>query len=112
MTSFKLLIGGNVIVGSTGNWEDVVNPATDEVIGRVTHAGPEDLDAALAAAERGLETGGPDLCFGQCFPDRVAPEGRHIEILEATKCMHPDAADPDVPRHQGCPSFAVASAGS
>ena len=55
MTSFKLLIGGNAIVGSTGNWEDVVNPATDEVIGRVTHAGPEDLDAALAAAERGLE---------------------------------------------------------
>ncbi|MDP7549837.1 MAG: aldehyde dehydrogenase family protein, partial [Acidimicrobiales bacterium] len=34
----------------------VVNPATEEVIGRVPVACPDTLDEALAAAARGFET--------------------------------------------------------
>jgi len=47
-----------------GQWQDaadgrtlaVFNPATDQVIGRVAHAGRADLDRALAAAQKGFET--------------------------------------------------------
>ena len=35
---------------------DVVNPATGQKIGQVAHAKREDLDLALAAAQRGFET--------------------------------------------------------
>ncbi len=35
---------------------DVVNPATEEVIGKVALGGPEDVDAAVAAARRAFET--------------------------------------------------------
>ncbi|ACI94178.1 succinate-semialdehyde dehydrogenase [NADP+] (ssdh) [Afipia carboxidovorans OM5] len=45
-----------------GRWRDgskprlpVVNPATEEMIGTLAHAGQADLDEALAAAQRGFE---------------------------------------------------------
>ena len=38
-----------------GRTLDVVNPADDQVIGHVAHAGKADLDAALAAAQRGFD---------------------------------------------------------
>jgi len=47
-----------------GRWQDaadartliVANPATGKEIGRVAHAGREDLDRALAAAQKGFDT--------------------------------------------------------
>jgi succinate-semialdehyde dehydrogenase/glutarate-semialdehyde dehydrogenase len=36
--------------------QPIVNPATEEVIGTLAHAGRADLDAALVAAERGFAT--------------------------------------------------------
>ena len=47
-----------------GQWQDAAGgktlagftPATGQEIGRVAHAGIADLDAALAAAQRGFET--------------------------------------------------------
>lgn len=54
MTDFKLLIDGEEKTGSTGVWEDVFDPASGQVIGRVTHAGTDDLDRAMEAALRGL----------------------------------------------------------
>lgn len=50
----QLLIDGEWRDGSSGRSEEVYNPATGEVLGTVPHAGPEDLDRALAAAERGF----------------------------------------------------------
>ena len=52
----KLYIDGEWREGQDGRQIDVVNPATGEVIGRVAHAATSDLDAALAAAERGFQT--------------------------------------------------------
>ncbi|MDF3917882.1 NAD-dependent succinate-semialdehyde dehydrogenase [Salinicola salarius] len=52
----KLYIDGEWREGQDGRQIDVVNPATGEVIGRVAHAATADLDAALAAAERGFQT--------------------------------------------------------
>ncbi|KFI26794.1 NAD-dependent succinate-semialdehyde dehydrogenase [Paenirhodobacter enshiensis] len=49
----RLLIDGQWVGGSQG-WIDVIDPATEEVIGRVAHAGRDDLDRALAAVEKGF----------------------------------------------------------
>ena len=50
----KLFIGGAWTDARSGRTMAVVNPATEEEIGRVAHAGPEDLEAALAAAKTGF----------------------------------------------------------
>ncbi|OHZ02802.1 NAD-dependent succinate-semialdehyde dehydrogenase [Salinicola sp. MIT1003] len=52
----RLYIDGEWREGQDGRQIDVINPATGEVIGRVAHAATSDLDAALAAAERGFQT--------------------------------------------------------
>jgi aldehyde dehydrogenase (NAD+) len=41
--------------GSTAQW--VLNPATEAVLGRVTDAGPADVDAAIGAARRTVDGG-------------------------------------------------------
>ncbi|MCG1041213.1 NAD-dependent succinate-semialdehyde dehydrogenase [Mycetohabitans sp. B8] len=55
-TDTRLLIDGQWCDAASGKTLDVVNPATDQVIGRVAHAGIADLDRALAAAQRGFDT--------------------------------------------------------
>ena len=52
----QLFIGGAWRPSLSGRADEVVNPATEEVIGTVAHAGIEDLDLALAAAQRGFAT--------------------------------------------------------
>ncbi|KQK45456.1 hypothetical protein AQ482_15245, partial [Acinetobacter baumannii] len=43
----KLLINGQFIESKTQEWQDIVNPATQEVIGRVPFATLEEVDAAI-----------------------------------------------------------------
>lgn len=50
----RLFIDGAWRDAAAGRWIDVLNPATEEQIGRVAHASAEDLDEALAAAARGF----------------------------------------------------------
>ena len=52
--SLHLLIAGEQISGGGRVTEDVIDPATGEVIGQLPHATAEDLDRALAAAQRGF----------------------------------------------------------
>ncbi len=47
-TQYKNLINGEMV--DTGEWLDVVNPATEEVIGQVPACGQAELDKAVAAA--------------------------------------------------------------
>lgn len=54
MMDFCLLIDGQERPGRGETWQDVLNPATGAVIGRVAHATADDLDDALNAAARGL----------------------------------------------------------
>lgn len=49
-----LCINGQWRAAADGRTIPVLNPATEEVIGSVAHAGHSDLDAALAAAEKGF----------------------------------------------------------
>src|SRR6266567_1604275 len=51
---FGLFIGGRWVKGKSGEWFDVLNPATTELLARVTEAGAGDVDAAVAPARRAL----------------------------------------------------------
>lgn len=51
----KLLIDGEWRDAVSGKTIAVSDPATDEIIGAIAHAEKEDLDLALAAAERGFK---------------------------------------------------------
>ena len=52
----KFYIDGAWVAPRTKRDLDVTNPATEEVIGKVALGGPEDVDAAVAAARRAFET--------------------------------------------------------
>lgn len=51
-----MYIDGKWTQGTSGRTQPVLNPATGQVLGAVPLAGREDLDVALAAAERGFRT--------------------------------------------------------
>ena len=53
--ALSLYIDGQFISGEGRPEQDVFNPATGEVIGKLPHATSEDLDRALAAAARAFE---------------------------------------------------------
>jgi succinate-semialdehyde dehydrogenase / glutarate-semialdehyde dehydrogenase len=54
--TLSLYIDGEFIQGGGRREQDVFNPATNEVIGKLPHATREDLDAALASAQRAFES--------------------------------------------------------
>ena len=53
-TDLKLYIGGEWLDGAGRQGEDVINPATGKALGRLPHVSTADLDAAIAAAEKGF----------------------------------------------------------
>lgn len=53
-TDYANLIDGQMV--TTGNWFDVVNPATEEVIGRAPACGKDELDKAVAAARQAFKS--------------------------------------------------------
>jgi succinate-semialdehyde dehydrogenase/glutarate-semialdehyde dehydrogenase len=52
----QLFIAGQWRPARSGRTDPVLNPATEEVIGQVSHAGKDDLDEALDAAAKGFAT--------------------------------------------------------
>lgn len=52
--ALHLLIDGERLSGEGRETEEVINPATEEVLGTLPHATSADLDRALEAAERGF----------------------------------------------------------
>jgi acyl-CoA reductase-like NAD-dependent aldehyde dehydrogenase len=54
--TLSLYIDGEFISGGGRKEQDVFNPATNAVIGKLPHATREDLDRALAAAQRAFES--------------------------------------------------------
>ena len=51
----RMLVDGQLRTARSGRTFEVVNPATEEVIGVVADGGPEDLDAAVTAARRAFD---------------------------------------------------------
>jgi len=56
LTTTKLLIGGQWTAARSGATEEVRSPYDGSVVGEVPTAGPEDVELALQAAERGAAT--------------------------------------------------------
>ncbi len=52
----SLYINGQFLKGGGRRESDVINPATDEVVGKLPHAGQADLDLALSSAQKAFET--------------------------------------------------------
>ena len=52
--ALHLLVGGEQISGDGRDSEDVINPATGEILGRLVHANAADLDRALEGAKKGF----------------------------------------------------------
>ena len=52
----SLYINGQFLKGGGRKESDVLNPATDEVIGKLPHAGQADLDLALTSAQKAFES--------------------------------------------------------
>ena len=52
---FGQFVDGNWSPSSTGETYDVINPATEEVLGKASKASPADVDRALKSAEKGLQ---------------------------------------------------------
>ena len=58
MQHHRNYIEGEWVDAASGKTQDVINPATREVIARVPDSGPEDVDRAAGAARRAFDTGG------------------------------------------------------
>uniref|UniRef100_UPI002027ADEF CoA-acylating methylmalonate-semialdehyde dehydrogenase n=1 Tax=Caballeronia sp. ATUFL_M2_KS44 TaxID=2921767 RepID=UPI002027ADEF len=52
----KLLIDGEFVDSKTSDWRDIVNPATQETVGRVPFATPDEVNAAVASAQAAFAT--------------------------------------------------------
>ena len=52
-----MYIDGEWVQGAAGRGDDVVNPATGQVLGRVPFAEPEDVDRAIEAARVAFRPG-------------------------------------------------------
>jgi succinate-semialdehyde dehydrogenase/glutarate-semialdehyde dehydrogenase len=62
----QLFIAGKWRPAQSGKVLEILNPATEEVIGTVAHAGQSDLDEALAAAAAGFKTWRAVAPFDRC----------------------------------------------
>nr|WP_274631024.1 NAD-dependent succinate-semialdehyde dehydrogenase [Mesorhizobium shangrilense] len=74
--STQLFINGQWRDAADGRTIDVIDPATGEVVGKVAHATRADLDAALAAAERGFAIWSATSAY-----DRAKTMRRAAELL-------------------------------
>ena len=52
MIQAKMLIGGALVESESGRWLDCINPATEEVMGRIPRATAADVEKGVAAAEK------------------------------------------------------------
>ncbi|WP_288050425.1 NAD-dependent succinate-semialdehyde dehydrogenase [Acidiphilium sp.] len=89
-----LHIGGAWTKSASGRTLDVINPATEEVIGTAAHAGREDLDAAIAAAEAGYATWRATPAFQRAALLRRAAELIRARIPEIATIMTMEQGKP------------------
>src|SRR4051794_36217137 len=90
----KLYIGGEWVDPSGDGTIEVVNPATEEVIGRVPEGTPQDVDRAVAAAREAFETWSQapiqaraDACAG--ISAKLAERGGGLAALIASELGMP-----------------------
>jgi malonate-semialdehyde dehydrogenase (acetylating)/methylmalonate-semialdehyde dehydrogenase len=52
----KLLLDGKFVESESTRWQQVINPATQQVLARVPHATPAEIEAAVASAKEAFKT--------------------------------------------------------
>ena len=57
MKSYELYIGGEWVAAKSDETLDVINPATEDVIGQVPQASVADVDRAVVAAREAFDEG-------------------------------------------------------
>jgi aldehyde dehydrogenase (NAD+) len=94
-TTDLLLLDGKLVPAAGGAVFETVNPATEEVLGTAADAGPEDADAAVAAARAAFDQGGwssdPELrarCLRQLQTALVA-HGEELRALTVAEVGAP-----------------------
>jgi succinate-semialdehyde dehydrogenase/glutarate-semialdehyde dehydrogenase len=83
----QLFIDGAWQPALSGRTIDVLDPATEEVIGTVAHAGVEDLDRALAAAEKGFRVWRRTSAFERSKVMRKAADLLRSRVDEVARIM-------------------------
>src|SRR3954452_21101575 len=86
----KLYIGGEWVDPTSSETIEVVNPSTEEVVGRIPAGTPEDVDKAVAAARTAFETWSQtpiqvraETCAG--IGAKLAERGDELAALIATE---------------------------
>lgn len=88
----KLLINGEFKESSATHWQEVLNPATQEVLARVPMCGPAEVDAAVAAAK---------AAFPAWRATPIAERARVFLRLQALIREHMDMLAATLTREQG-----------
>ncbi|MFW0783911.1 aldehyde dehydrogenase [Gordonia sp. CPCC 206044] len=95
-TSSDLLIDGKLVPGAGGTFE-ILNPATEEVLGHAADATSADMDAAIAAARRAFDT--TDWSRDHAFRARCLRQLRDALLAHADEFRDLTVAE------VGCPVF-------
>ncbi|MFK3668389.1 aldehyde dehydrogenase family protein [Ochrobactrum teleogrylli] len=99
--SDRMLIGGELVHGSTGEFDYSINPATEEIIGRSPRGTRDDVARAVAAAEGAwpawaaltpAERGARLRAFGTALKAR-AEEILHVEVADTGNTITPMRGD-------------------
>lgn len=100
-TADRMLIGGELVPSESGAFDESINPATEEVIGRAPAGTARDVDRAVAAAEAAwpawaertpYERGEVMRAFGAALAER-AGEILRVEVADTGNTITPMRGD-------------------
>lgn len=100
-TADRMLVGGELVHSSNGQFDESIDPATEEVIGRTPRATAQDVDAAVRAADRSwpgwaeltpLARGRAMREFGRAVQAR-AEEILRVEVADTGNTVTPMRGD-------------------
>ena len=100
-TADRMLIGGQLVHSSNGEFDYSINPATEETIGRSPRAAKQDVERAVQAAEAAwpawaalapLARGAKMREFGDALRKR-AEEILHVEVADTGNTVTPMRGD-------------------
>lgn len=100
-TAERMLIGGELVPSESGAFDESINPATEEVIGRAPAGTARDVDRAVAAAEAAwpawaertpYERGETMRRFGAALAER-ADEILRVEVADTGNTITPMRGD-------------------
>src|SRR3970282_1034439 len=101
----KMIIGGEQVDAADGQTFDVINPATGELLARAPLGGREDVDRAVAAAQKALDDPRGWSTWS------AAKRGRTLQKLSNLVKKNPEGPAQRVRRSLGTPITAASGEG-